>query len=291
MARELDLNLARWGIVAVSPCYVGEPAYQGSSLPEIDATNRNALRNWIDATHPDLVIHAAALVGSERGNTMRRESVSSNLDTTVAVLDVCEEYRLPLVYISSSAVYAEWAQKPLTEDSPLEPMNFYNVTKLAGELLVRGQANVPWLVLRPAMSFGNFGPQSVGYAHSTLDKLMKTTLYGYSDQFKVALNPIFRKPYVHMSELTAAMAELIRAFPAGEVINVASRHAPQFGDILDVLGYTPTLFPEHITWKPEEDFLQHHVFEQTKLKKYVSDWNPTPAIKVIQQALDAAGGN
>jgi len=291
MARHLGNSLSSLGWDVVKPLrkLTSENTYYGrDQLAECDATNRDALRDWFKETVPDLTVHAAALVGSERGNQMRQESVKCNLDSTVAVLDVCEEFKTPLCYISSSAVYAEWALKPLTETSPLEPLNFYNVTKLAGELLVRGQAKVPWTVLRPAMGFGNHLEPLRGYPHSTLDKLILSYRSGWREPFQVALNPAFRKPYVHMMQLGLAMAKVIDAFPVGEIVNIASPKAPRFGVLLDQLSYWSNGgLPDHMTYKPGEDFLQHHVFDQTKRERYFPEWDPPSAVEYLQQLFES----
>lgn len=254
--------------------------------PEVDASHYPSMLHWLQTEKPDVVVHCAALVGSERGNYMKTASVESNLSTTIAVSSACNSFNIPLCYISSSAVYAEWAPKPLLETSPLEPLNYYNVTKLAGELLVRGQSMVPWFVIRPAMGFGNHLPILTGYPHSTMDKLILTKIGRWEETFKIMLDRMYRKPYVLMSEMCEVMTQLIVKFPIEKIVNVASPHAPKFGELLDVLGFDVNDLPEHIFHEPQQDFLKDHTFHPWVLNEMLGyEWNPTPAIDYLKKVI------
>src|SRR5262249_28096538 len=99
------------------------------SLQAIDLTPLLA-----DATH---VYHLAAQAGV-RKSWGRDFSVytSHNVDATQRLLEACKDRQLlKFVYASSSSVYGDTTDLPMREDSRLQPVSPYGVTKLAAEHL------------------------------------------------------------------------------------------------------------------------------------------------------------
>lgn len=87
------------------------------------------------------VIHLAALLGVRRTEVNRLRCLEINVDGTKRVLDCAIQHRISrLVFASSSEVYGEPLENPITEDTMTQGKTVYAISKLAGEELCIGYA-------------------------------------------------------------------------------------------------------------------------------------------------------
>jgi nucleoside-diphosphate-sugar epimerase len=109
----------------------------------------------------DCVFHHAAQPGvrASWGQTFRIY-VEDNVLATQRLLEACKDSAVRhFVYASSSSVYGDSADLPVSESSPTRPVSPYGVTKLAGEhlcYLYRTNFGVPTVALR---YFTVYGPR------------------------------------------------------------------------------------------------------------------------------------
>ena len=110
----------------------------------------------------DYVIHLAAMVGIQRTETWPLQCLNVNVQGTVNILEACARERVKkVVFASSSEVYGEAAQLPVSEESPLNARSPYAVSKLAAEGYVQAYAErfeFDWSIIRP---FNVYGPGQV----------------------------------------------------------------------------------------------------------------------------------
>jgi len=127
-------------------------------LAEVDLCSVD-LKPYLDGV--DYVFHQAAQPGvrASWGETFRIY-VDHNVLATQRLLEACRGSSVRLfVYASSSSVYGDKTDLPVTEKSPPRPVSPYGVTKLAGEhlcYLYRTNFGVPTVALR---YFTVYGPR------------------------------------------------------------------------------------------------------------------------------------
>ncbi len=78
------------------------------------------------------VFHLAALTDAEESQHFKDLYWSVNVDGTVNVLEVASRKGMKMLFTSSAAVYGE-LERYAREDDPVNPANFYGVTKLEAE--------------------------------------------------------------------------------------------------------------------------------------------------------------
>ncbi len=109
----------------------------------------------------DVVFHQAAQAGvrASWGDTFRIY-VEDNVLATQRLLEACKGSRVRhFVFASSSSVYGDTTDLPVTENTPTRPVSPYGVTKLAAEhlcYLYRANFGVPTVALR---YFTVYGPR------------------------------------------------------------------------------------------------------------------------------------
>jgi len=79
----------------------------------------------------DLVIHLAAITRSQK----HEEMFDTNVNGTLNVLEFCKKTGARLIFASSASVYGDTHKSPIKEDSKLNPVSFYGLTKTFAEAL------------------------------------------------------------------------------------------------------------------------------------------------------------
>ena len=105
---------------------------------EGDCCNKEILKKIFNENDIDAVIHFAGLKAV--GESVRKPLTyyRNNLDSTLTLLEVMNEYNCKKIVFSSSAtVYGDPAKLPIKEDFPLSTTNPYGTTKLVIEGILK----------------------------------------------------------------------------------------------------------------------------------------------------------
>jgi UDP-glucose 4-epimerase len=155
---------------------------------------------------PDIVWHFAANSDIAVGNSELSIDFKRTLQTTFAVLEAAKSEGIKkIAFASTSAVYGE-RDDLLTEDSgPLLPISNYGATKLASEALLSASAESfveqLWIFRFPNV----VGPRAT---HGAIFDFM-ARLASRPSSLKVLGDGSQTKPYLHASELIAAMRFIV----------------------------------------------------------------------------------
>ena len=108
------------------------------------------LEYWKDVK---FCFHLAAMANVDEVREHRDKAFKVNLYGTFNIIEACRKLNIPLAFISTACVYGHTKQHPSTEDGPTFPVDWYGVTKLAGEELVKGLLD-RYVILRFGTTFG-----------------------------------------------------------------------------------------------------------------------------------------
>ena len=100
---------------------------------KMDIRDFDSMRNIIK--NSDGVFHEAALTDVQESFTKQEEYVDVNVRGTENVFKIAKEFGIKVVYASSSSVYGNPEETPITEDIKRAPINPYGNTKLEDEFL------------------------------------------------------------------------------------------------------------------------------------------------------------
>jgi len=102
----------------------------------LDIRDSAAILKMVSREKPDVLLHLAAATDVDRCEQEPEEAFRSNTAGTQNVAMACLENKIPLILVSTGAVF--WGDKPepyVEFDSP-RPANVYGRSKLAGEEIV-----------------------------------------------------------------------------------------------------------------------------------------------------------
>ena len=181
------------------------------------------------------VIHLAALLGVRRTEVNRLRCLEINVDGTKRVLDCAIQHRIKrLVFASSSEVYGEPLENPITEDTITQGKTVYAVSKLAGEELCIGYAQrypeFEHVILR---FFNAYGPYQA--AQFVLPKFIQNAMTGKPIVINGSGDQI--RSYCYSEDTARGVVEaLLRREAAGQVINLGSSDRPtSLKDLADLV--------------------------------------------------------
>ena len=135
--------------------------------------------NSFEAYHPQYCINCAAYTNVDKTESEKEFAFLVNGESVGALASVCKEYNTKLIHISTDYVFDGTAGVPYKEDSPVNPINMYGESKLAGEKAAF-EANADTIVIRTSWVYSEFGKNFV----KTMLKLMneKTEINVVEDQ-------------------------------------------------------------------------------------------------------------
>ena len=161
--------------------------YPSSNI--FDVTNLKKMERVIKKIKPKFIIHAAAVSRPmDLHEKDIQKSISTNIIGTSNVVNLCQKYRIKLIYFSTNYVYPS-KKGNYKENNPLLPFNNYAWSKLGGECAVHMLKNS--LILRICMTEKPF---MYKYAYTNL----KTNFMFHEDLAKVFLKLINKKGIINI---------------------------------------------------------------------------------------------
>ncbi len=177
----------------------------------------------------DYVFHHAAQAGvrTSWGDNFS-VYIKNNIEATQKLLEAAKNINLEkFIYASSSSVYGNCPELPMSETSPLHPLSPYGVTKLAGEnlcLLYNKNYGVPSISLR---FFTVYGPgQRPDMAFHKFFKAIangkQIPIYGDGNQ---------TRDFTYIDDVVEANFASLKKGKAGEIYNIGGGTRKKLRDI------------------------------------------------------------
>lgn len=137
---------------------------------EADIGDLKALRSFA-AAHPGIthIVNCAAFSLVDLAETRRVEAMRANGLGPENLGILAAEIEASLVHISTDYVFPGSLQRPLREDDPVSPLNYYGFTKLEGERRLL-EVNPKACIIRTSWIFGHGGKNFVAKLLEMLQK-------------------------------------------------------------------------------------------------------------------------
>lgn len=129
---------------------VEEIAGRPVSFHLADVADRDAMRRIFELEKPEAILHFAGLKAVGESVSIPLKYYRNNLDSTLTLCDMMEEFGVRrMVFSSSATVYGMPEEVPIPETAPLGPTNPYGRTKFINEMILRdaGLSHPDWSVL------------------------------------------------------------------------------------------------------------------------------------------------
>ena len=237
----------------------------------------------------DSVIHFAA-VSINKSIADPDESIDVNLVGNHNVFAAAaDEGVRRLVYASSASVYGEPPTLPMSEDSPLNPITPYCISKLAGEHLLRfygRQKDLSWIALRffnvygPGQKTGAYYTSVINHFVNRISAGEPPVIDGKGDQ---------SMDFVHVADIATSVVAALEAHRDNLPINVGTGIQTSVAELATILIKAMGADVEPIF--NDRDVLVSRRAADISRAREVLGWQPTVAVEdgmaeLVRTALD-----
>ena len=113
------------------------------SRSEMDITDARIVEEAVLAYSPDVLVHTAAFVDVRGCEEDKLRAWKTNVEGTQNIVNAVSKLNngCYLVYLSTACVFAGENERFYTEEDVPSPKNFYGLTKMCGEVVVRQYNN------------------------------------------------------------------------------------------------------------------------------------------------------
>ena len=136
----------------------------------LNVEDRDAVRKLIDRVKPDYVLHLAAATDVDRCELEPEWAKRVNVEGAKNVALGCKALNIPMIYISTGAVFNGEKKEPYVETDKVSPSNKYGVSKYEGERIVESLLS-RFYIVRASWMIGG-GKNDKKFVRKIMDKIM-----------------------------------------------------------------------------------------------------------------------
>jgi nucleoside-diphosphate-sugar epimerase len=271
-------ELVKKGYLIINDHYSRSAHHRKSSLPftfnykyqpEIDITNSNLLDKIISKAKPEIIIHTAAFVGTDKCKENMMGAYDVNVKGTVNLCTAMNKSCPDSLFVNFSSTATMdpskyGIKKPITESTTRRPLTWYGITKLWGEEVVKKRiAN--WVNLLPVFLFSTYPRDN--------SSIWPKTFFGSLNKkpFNILLDPKIYKQYEYADNVTEMIVKVIENVESvRKDVVIAGREVKLFGDAISIASEEfKNLTGKKLIYKlsPEEDYCKNHVADNSLMLK------------------------
>ena len=196
-----------------------------------------AVREAVEQANPTHVFHLAAQSYPKTSFTSPLDTLDTNVQGTVRLLDALRKSDAEMHVCSSSEVYGRAKTIPIAEGAPFRPASPYAVSKVGTDLMARHYAEAYGMRIQVTRMFTHTGPRRGDvFAESSFAKQIAMIEAGL-------IPPVVKVGNLKSLRTVADVRDAVRAYhmlltvnpSPGAVYNIGGSHTCTVGDILDTL--------------------------------------------------------
>jgi len=123
---------------------------------ELDITEKKEILDCVTIYKIELIINCAAYTNVNDAETNKRQAIKVNLDAVRNLVEVCEEKKIKMIHFSTDYVYNSDNLNPINEDSNINPINYYGISKREGEKIIE-KSSSDSIIIRTSWLYSMYG--------------------------------------------------------------------------------------------------------------------------------------
>lgn len=219
-----------------------------TSRADLNLTDPNAVRAWMEKKRPELVFHIAAKVGGIHANaTLPADFLRDNLTIQSSVIDAAYQTGVQkLIFVASNCTYPTNTPQPIPESALFtgvldDNIRAYAVSKIAGIEMCRAyrkQHGCNFISVIPPNLYGpgdNYHPQHSHVVAGILCRTHEAMMAGKSE-FVVWGDGKPRRELLYIDDLAAAMKYVMRAANTHDLYNIGCGHDLAIAELASIIA-------------------------------------------------------
>lgn len=222
---------------------------------ELDITDGQAVAKFFEENNPDYCINCAAYTAVDKAESDKERCDAINVNGGTNLAEACDKSGATLIHISTDFVFDGTAHKPLKEDEPTCPVNYYGESKLNAEASITKVLNRHF-ILRTSWLYSIYGNNFV----KTMLRLSET-----KDELNIIADQIGTPTYAR--DLAVAIYQIIgNSSEAYGIYNFSNEGTASWYD------FTKAIF--------------EYAGVSTKVNPIPTEQYPTPAARPAYSVMD-----
>lgn len=178
-------RLDSFEVVAISRGNNRNDTAKNYTYYNIDITDSKKLIDLLDDLKPDYIINCAAMTNVDQCEMEHDDCDAVNVEALKTIIDSTKKHNSHLIHISTDFVF-DGENGPYTETDEPSPINYYGLSKLKGEQLIK-QAQINFTILRTILVYGLVDNMSKNNIVSWIKNAVesKQTITIVNDQFRM----------------------------------------------------------------------------------------------------------
>ena len=151
-----------------------------NDVNELDITKKKEILDYVTIYKIQLIINCAAYTNVNRSETYKNLAIKVNSDAVKNLIEVCEEKKLKMIHFSTDYVYNSNNMTPIREDSNIDPVNSYGISKREGEKIIEKSSSNS-IIIRTSWLYSKYG---INFVKTMIKKgENEKKVYVINDQF------------------------------------------------------------------------------------------------------------
>ena len=151
-----------------------------NDVNELDITKKKEILDYVTIYKIQLIINCAAYTNVNKSETYKNLAIKVNSDAVKNLIEVCEEKKLKMIHFSTDYVYNSNNITPIREDSNINPVNYYGISKREGEKIIEKSSSNS-IIIRTSWLYSKYG---INFVKTMIKKgENEKKVYVINDQF------------------------------------------------------------------------------------------------------------
>lgn len=146
----------------------------------LDISNKKGLEDFIVHQKINIVLNTAAYTNVNKAELEKEKADLVNSFAIKNLVELSEKYHYKLIHFSTDYVYNRLDSKPIEENSPKKPLNYYGISKRNGEVYIEN-SNSESIIIRTSWLYSFYGNN---FVNTIYNKAMKESeIHVVNDQY------------------------------------------------------------------------------------------------------------
>ena len=135
----------------------------------LDISNKKGLEDFIVNHKINIVLNTAAYTNVNKAELEKEKADLVNSFAIKNLVELSEKYYCKLIHFSTDYVYNGLDSKPIDENSPKKPINYYGISKRNGEIYIE-KSNSESIIIRTSWLYSSYGNNFVNTIYNKAKK-------------------------------------------------------------------------------------------------------------------------
>ena len=123
---------------------------------ELDITKKKEILNYVTIYKIELIINCAAYTDVNGSETNKNQAIKVNSGAIKNLVEICEEKKIKMIHFSTDYVYNSDNLSPINEESHINPINYYGISKREGEKIIE-KSSSDSIIIRTSWLYSMYG--------------------------------------------------------------------------------------------------------------------------------------